>query len=116
MQEKRRFGRIPFGAIVSLSAQDQTYKGALHDISLNGAKILLDAPDGPILNSHCRLHLPLSDELVLEFAGEVVHAFASVVGLRFTESDPESFGHLIRLMELNTGNAEKVHDELHHID
>lgn len=116
MQDKRRFGRIPFGAIVSFTVQDQTYKGALHDISLNGAKILLDAREGPVLKSHCRLKLPLSDELILEFEGEVVHAYESIVGLRFTESDPESFGHLIRLMELNTGNAEKVHDELHHIE
>ncbi len=116
MQEKRRFGRIPFGAIVSLSVEGHTYKGALHDLSLNGAKILLDAPNAPGLKSHCRLKLPLSKDLNLEFEGEVVHAFESTVGLRFTESDPESFGHLIRLMELNTGDAEKVHDELHHID
>ncbi|MDY0268238.1 PilZ domain-containing protein [Trichloromonas sp.] len=116
MQEKRRFGRIPFGSIVSLSFEGHTCKGALHDISLNGAKILLDAPVAPGLKSHCHLKLPLSKELILEFEGEVVHAYESLVGLRFTESDPESFGHLIRLMELNSGDAEKVHDELHHIE
>jgi len=116
MPENRKFGRISFGTIVTVITNGQTCKGTLHDLSLNGAKIILDSPAAPTPNNPCLMRLPLSKDLTLEFQGVVVHAYESTVGIQFTQTDPESFGHLIRLMELNTGNPEKVHQELHLTD
>ncbi len=112
MQEKRKFERIPFGTTVTVVTDHQSHQGALQDLSLNGAKITLGTPAAPAPDSPCQLRLALTDELTLEFQGVVAHVCENTVGIRFTRTDPVSFGHLIRLMELNTGDGDKIHQEL----
>jgi hypothetical protein len=116
MEEKRKFGRIPFGTIVSVVTDNQPQRGELQDLSLQGAQILLETPSTSAVESPCQLRLPLSSDLILEFGGVIRYFKDKIIGIHFTQTDPESFGHLIRLMELNTGDAEKIHRELHSAD
>ncbi len=114
MQEKRKFGRIPFGTIVTVVTANQPCQGAIQDLSLNGALVLLDKPgSSPTAETPCQLRLPLSPDLILEFQGVVVYEKDNAIGIHFIQSDPESFSHLIRLMELNTGDGDKIQAELH---
>lgn len=113
MQEKRKFGRIPFGTIVTVLSGGQSHQGALQDLSLNGARIHFDTPPALATATHCQLRLPLSADLILEFQGEVAYAGDTTIGIHFIQTDPESFSHLVRLMELNTGDDVKLPGELH---
>ncbi|WP_305045553.1 PilZ domain-containing protein [Geoalkalibacter sp.] len=113
MTEKRRFGRIPFGSAVNLLVDEQSLTAQLIDLSLKGAKIHLT--QGPSLadETRCRFILALDCGVVLNFGAQIVHRTGEQLGLKFVESDPESFSHLLRLMELNTGDGEQIERELH---
>jgi PilZ domain len=111
MQERRKFGRIPFGTSVTVKIQDKSWTGTLQDLSLKGAQACLET-SAPENDSPCQFRIPLSRDLILEFQGVVTHTDGNTVGIHFTQTDPESFGHLFRLMELNTGDSEKIHKEI----
>lgn len=115
MQEKRRFGRIPFGHPVTLETAAGQRSGKLVDISLKGAKIefqqMIEVQEGEL----CRFLLALSDGITLSFTASPIHREGTTLGVKFTQADPDSFSHLLRLMELNTGDAEKIAAELHQI-
>ncbi len=113
MQEKRKFRRIPFDSNVTVVTNNQPYQGAIQDLSLHGALVQLATPEAPGASTPCQLHLPLSSDLSLEFQGIVAHEKDNTIGIHFTLTDPESFRHLVRLMELNTGDGDKIQDELH---
>ncbi|WP_429884557.1 PilZ domain-containing protein [Geoalkalibacter halelectricus] len=114
MEEKRRFGRIPFGASVTLDIAGQIQEAKLLDLSLKGAKVNLAGQD-PELNTLCRLCLTLTADLSLNFRARVVHKENGHIGLKFIESDPESFSHLLRLMELNSGDGDQIEREMQHL-
>jgi hypothetical protein len=87
--------------------------GRLIDLSLKGAKVQTAPATATLqLGAHCRFLLALAEEIALEFRCEVVHVEEGHLGLKFIEGDPDSFSHLLRLMELNTGDAEKVAKEM----
>lgn len=113
MEEKRRFGRIPFGSTVQLQSQGIAVEGALEDISLNGARVRLAGDEHTISPDDLVFSLSLTpDGPTLCFPAQVMHSEDGCVGLRFTAADPESFSHLIRLLELNTGDEEQLEREL----
>ncbi|HDR46617.1 MAG TPA: PilZ domain-containing protein [Geoalkalibacter subterraneus] len=111
MEEKRRFGRIPFGHAVTLTTEGENLVGRLIDLSLKGAKVQT-APSTLKFGEQCRFLLALAEEIALEFRCEVVHVEEDLLGVKFIEADPDSFAHLLRLMELNTGDAEKIAEEV----
>ncbi|MDY6850145.1 MAG: PilZ domain-containing protein [Geoalkalibacter sp.] len=112
MQEKRRFGRIPFGHAVTLMTEDGSLVGRLIDLSLKGAKVQTEPPASLQLGAQCRFLLSLDEEITLNFCCEAVHVADDHLRLKFIEADPDSFAHLLRLMELNTGDAEKIAEEM----
>ncbi len=113
MEEKRRFGRIPFGITIVLECGPDSHEAALEDISLNGARIKLVSDEAPGLSDGLVFVLPLAPGgPVLRFPAEVVHCDGCRAGLRFTGADPESFSHLLRLLQLNTGGEEQLEKEL----
>ncbi len=114
MSEKRYFGRVSFGTDARLDIDGQRMTGALLDISLKGALLEFETPPQIKAKTACHLsiHLPNSD-VVLDFNAEAVHFHDRCIGVKFTESDPDSFSHLRRLLELNTGDPEQVEKELH---
>ncbi|WP_305041736.1 PilZ domain-containing protein [Geoalkalibacter sp.] len=113
MTEKRRFGRIPFGSSVTLEVEGQAMTAQLVDLSLKGAKVHLPKNRSLAADTRCRFALDLDCGLTLSFGAQVAHSNGEQLGLKFVESDPESFSHLLRLMELNTGDGEQIERELH---
>ena len=113
MTTPRRFGRIPFAADLTLTHKDQAYAGNLQDIALKGA--LLHFASLPPLHPGevCNLDIPLlNSDIILHFTAEAVHFHQESIGFRFVEMDLETMSHLRRLLELNTGNAEKIEKEM----
>ena len=113
MTTPRRFGRIPFAADLTLTHKGQAYSGNLQDIALKGA--LLHFTSLPPLHPGevCKLDIPLlNSDIILHFTAEAVHFHQESIGFRFVEMDLETMSHLRRLLELNTGNAEKIEKEM----
>lgn len=115
MEDQRKFGRIPFGSRVILECENRMVHGSLHDLSLKGAKVALNDELAMEESESCLFVLELSAGIKLTFRARVIHCEGQTVGLKFTESDPESFAHLLRLMELNTGDSEQVERELNQL-
>lgn len=112
MHERRRYQRVPFHIGSHLIVSDEEVRCELMDISLNGAKIALDVAMPLILGGCYELGVELSEVLVLHFTAELVHVFENTYGFQFLEHDVESFSHLRRLLELNTGDPESISSEL----
>ena len=113
MDEKRHFGRVLFGTEVLLEFEGERYRQELTDVSLNGALVTLKEAVDIGSDALCRLTIPLSEDVQMTFQARAVHFEQNQVGLKFTEADTVSLSHLRRLLELNTGNPERIENELH---
>lgn len=111
MNERRHFDRIPFGTTVYVRQERSEWVGSLEDISMRGVLVRATLK-GVNTADLCELIIPLGDELILDFRGEIVHCVGDQTGFRFVEQDPATFSHLLRLLELNTGNPDRVEREL----
>ena len=113
MTTPRRFGRIPFAANLTLKHKGQSHSGNLQDIALKGALLHFDSLPPLHHNDVCQLDIPLlNSDIVLHFTAEAIHFHQDSIGFRFTEMDLETMSHLRRLLELNTGNADKIEKEM----
>lgn len=111
--ERRRFSRVPFEAMVSLSSPMGKWTGKMIDISLKG--LLVTRPHNWTSQSGeemlVEIHAP-GEAFQITMEMVVAHAEADKVGLRCLSIDLDSASHLRRLMELNIGDEEILHREL----
>lgn len=113
MTTPRRFGRIPFAADLTLTHNDRAYPGNLQDIALKGALLHFDRLPPLQPQDTCQLDIPLlNSDIVMHFTAQAIHFHQETIGFRFVEMDLETMSHLRRLLELNTGNAEKIEKEM----
>jgi c-di-GMP-binding flagellar brake protein YcgR len=113
MEERRYFKRVPFATEVTVSIGGTKIAGELYDISLKGALVKLPAGTTTAVDESCPLTITLPpSDIVLTTSTRVVHAHPPFYGLRFTEMDADTLTHLRRLVELNTGAADRMSDEL----
>ena len=116
MSKERLYGRVSFATEAHLELSGKRVEGHLLDISLNGALVQLETPLEVKEGSPCHLVIDLSgSDISLDFNAEAVHFHDDCIGFKFTSSDPDSFAHLRRLLELNTGDPERVERELHQL-
>ena len=113
MNEKRHFGRIPFDMEIGLDGPDGNFTGFLQDISLKGVLIRFDSLPSLSQGARTRISLELSPTVKLVFEAEAVHFHDQSIGFRFESLDTDTLTHLVRLLELNSGDAEQVERELH---
>jgi len=113
MNEQRHFLRIPFRSHSLVRCLYKGHDAELLDISLRGALFRIDTgPDIP-LNTLCDLTIDFSgSDIHLQFSGELVHREEKTYGFHLGTTDLDSFTHLRRLLELNTGDPEEIDREL----
>jgi len=113
MSEQRHFLRVPFHSHSVVRCLHQGHDAELLDISLRGALFrITSAPDIP-LNTLCDLTIDFSgSDIRLQFTAELVHHEVSTYGFRLGTTDLDSFTHLRRLLELNTGDPAEIDREL----
>jgi hypothetical protein len=86
----------------------------LIDISLKGALVEVNEIISPKTGETCFLRIILiPSEISLDFETEVVHRGVGMIGLRFDHMDIDTMIHLRTLLEANTGDPDKIRDELH---
>ena len=109
--ERRHFHRILFDAEVTLGTPDQNWPTQLIDISLKG--VLLHEPEGFEPADELTLTLALGDDPEgIRMELEMVHREEGQLGATWKDIDVDSFSHLRRLIELNTGEPGLVDREL----
>lgn len=114
-ENQRRFSRVSFDASAHLSSGDgQDWITSLIDLSLNGALIAIpnnwqgQVGDEFILS----FRLSGSDDMIRMGNVTVAHVEDGHIGLQCQQIDVDSITHLKRLVELNTGDPERVHREI----
>jgi len=111
--QKRHFQRVPFNAEVELLFAEQNQVCNLLDIALKGALLEIPPPFELAMNSLCNLCITLPDtSICLDFHAQLVHREGDHFGFKFISEDLETFTHLRRLLELNSGDPEGVREEL----
>jgi len=113
MNEQRHFRRIPFSSHSVVKCRKSVHDAELLDISLRGALFRIEGAPGIPVATSCELGIDFSGcNIRLQFSGELMHREEDRYGFRLGTTDLDSFTHLRRLLELNTGDPEEIHREL----
>lgn len=114
-RERRKNVRVPFRAAVTIRPVAQGSEPIIidetRDLSLKGLYFVSERtlPCG----TRCEVELRLSGPDVLICAvGEVVRSDENGIGLSFSEMDIDSFSHLRSLLSYNTGDADRIDQEI----
>lgn len=110
--ERRRFSRISFDAVVTLGHQERRWQCSLIDISLKG--VLLQRPDDfdATQGDACQVAIELDNGQVIHMDTTLAHERNQSIGLACSTIDMDSFSTLKRLVELNLGDSELLNREL----
>jgi hypothetical protein len=112
----RHYSRIPFDAEVMLHLEGRVLAVHLMDIALKGALVETPAPQALVLHEKCRLVLTLTQGGdAITMVGHIAHLEGSHIGIESLEIDINSLTLLRRLIELNTGDSERINRELSHM-
>ena len=112
----RHYSRVPFHTNVVLHANGRALSVRLMDIALKGALVKSEAAHTLALHDPCQLVLALANgEEAITMAGRIVHLEGAHIGVECLEIDLNSLTMLRRLIELNTGDAERIDQELSHM-
>ena len=111
--KNRRFRRIPFAAEVKVQLGESCWAAELLDVAMKGALIgsLAELPLSIGAQPMIIISLP-GTTISLDFKAELVHAENQRYGFKFLSENLETLGHLRKMIELNTGDAETTRSEL----
>lgn len=111
--EKRKFTRTDFETAGTIRAGDDSIPFTLVDVSLKGILTNPERPDDVSIGDGVGIDIVLPGSTIeIHADARCVHREMHYLGFRFELIDAESMAHLRRLLELNTGRAEKIGDEL----
>lgn len=102
--ERRKFTRIQFNTIVTITQNDTSFDTHLIDISLNG--LLVETPKQYTLRSDLStdISMRLSNDTTITIIAKLIHSSDDTLGFQCESIDMESMGHLRRLLALNMNN------------
>ena len=112
MEEKRKFVRAKFEATATLGDSETLWEVQVIDISLNG--VLVERPEHwrGDLDQEFAFDLPMAgDAAPVVMSCRVARVDRERVGLERVTIGLESITSLRRLMELNTGDPERINRE-----
>ena len=113
MSDKRRFSRVSMKVLCRLTHNGNSESVNLVDISLKGALVGDNGAYSLSTGQTCLLNVTLiPSEIVLDFEAEVAHMEEGLIGLRFVHMDIDTMIHLRTLLEANTGDPDRIRDEL----
>ena len=113
---KRRFTRTHFDAVATLGNDESLWEVDVVDISLNGLLITRPQHWSAEIGEEFDFDLPLiEDEEFVVMKCKVARVDDKFVGLERTHIGIESITHLRKLLELNTGDVERINKEFSHL-
>ncbi|MFP4375271.1 MAG: PilZ domain-containing protein [Spirochaetaceae bacterium] len=111
--EKRKFTRTDFETGGTIRVGESRIPFTLIDVSLKGILTNPERPDEVSIGDAAAIDIVLPGSTIeIHAEARCVHRELQYLGFRFEIIDAESMAHLRRLLELNTGRAEKIGGEL----
>jgi len=109
---RRRFKRIAFDAVTTLSQGATVWSAELVDLSLKG--LLIHRPGGWHDSNEgiFLVDIRLAENVHVEMDAQLVHKEADQLGFKCLHIGLESIQHLRRLIELNLADAAELEREL----
>lgn len=110
--DRRRYSRVEFHFDSFVKSGNIIIPARLYNLSLRGALVVMEQE---FEEDTCTLTIKLSDTIELNIECECVRHATNELGLRFISFGMNDLEHLRSIIELNTGDSERVLDELEHL-
>lgn len=110
--ERRKRTRVSYHGSVNIQVGDESLDvEAIHDISLKG--LFVETRERLVPDSECHIEIALGpgEGQVLKFDGRVRRVEEDGLGIEFTSTDSDSFGHLCKLVLYNSDDPDQVEEE-----
>jgi hypothetical protein len=108
-QEKRKRLRVPVRFDVSIKLGGKIIKAQLINISLTG--ILCTSNRLFQQNAPCQVIISLGTDLKITIDSKILRIGEQETAISFITMDEESFGHLKRVVEYNSGDVDRIEKE-----
>jgi len=108
-QEKRKRMRVPVRFDVSVKLGGKLTDVQIVNISLTG--ILCTSNRLFQQNAACQVIISLRDDLKITIDSKILRVGEQETAISFVAMDEESFAHLRRVVEYNTGDADRIEKE-----
>ena len=104
--ERRKRTRVPVHFEVIIILGETEHHVETINLSLTGVLCATN----PLFrnNAPCRIQIKLNDEVKIDLEGKILRVGEDETAISFTTMDEESFFHLKRIIELNTGDADEI--------
>lgn len=110
----RKFSRVPFRVVATVTAGAVSFQGAVSNLSMNGlfVETAERLPEGT--EADISIALAGSDpELQVAFSGRVARLTEAGVAFHFEKMDPNSYTHLKNIIAYNMADPDKVMEEIY---
>jgi hypothetical protein len=111
-EDRRRFKRIAFDALTTLTQGEHHWKVTLLDLSLKGLLVSRPADWTADPATPFAVAITLGEDAPIAMEAELRHDNNGQLGFQCTHIDLDSISHLRRLVELNLGDEAELEREL----
>jgi PilZ domain len=108
-QDKRKRSRVPVHFDVGIMLGGKTIQVRIINISLTG--ILCTSNRLFQKDEACRVVISLSDDLQITIDAKILRVGKEETAVSFITMDEESFSHLKKVVQYNTGDADRIEKE-----
>ena len=110
MKERRKRTRIPISFEIFIETAGQKIQVETKNISLTG--ISCANHESFTVNQPCTIHLDLNENVHLVIQGKILRADRKEAIISFQSMDEDTFYHLKRIVQYNSGDPDKIEHEL----
>jgi len=111
MRDKRQNIRVLFDAKVNVySEKGDIISNKVKDICLKGLYVYCDKK--PSIGELCDVQIILDKDIVLKFKAKVLRCDDKGFALNFIATDLDSISHLKKILSYNSGDPERIEQEL----
>lgn len=110
----RKFSRVPFHVVATVTAGSRSFQGAVSDLSMNGLFLETSErlPEGDAVEIVIAL-AGTEPELRVAFSGRVARLTETGIGFHFEKVDLDSYTHLKNIIAYNMADPDKVLEEIY---
>lgn len=110
----RKFSRVPFHVIATITAGNRSFQGAVGNLSMNG--MFMETAERLQEGESVQIVISLAGtdpEIRVAFNGRAARLTESGIGFHFEKVDLDSYTHLKNIIAYNMADPEKVMEEIY---
>jgi hypothetical protein len=108
-QDKRKRSRVPVHFDIAIVLRGERIQARIVNISLTG--ILCTTDRRFQKDDACTVVISLRDDLQITIDAKLLRVGKDETAISFTSMDEESFSHLKKVVQYNTGDADRIEKE-----